>query len=407
MTSPAIDLLSTTSFHGQQPHDMFDWLRVNEPVHRHEEPDGPGFWVVTRYEDVRSIGRDPRAFSSEPTIMIEDPRQDQSAALGDHKMMLMVDPPVHTRMRRLVSRDFTPKAAQELRSRVGELATRIVDEVAGRGSCDLVADLVGEMPSFVIADILGIALEEGRELYRHTEALHSSREAVAEGARAHAFNEMFATSQRVWAEKREEPGDDLATMLAHADIDGVPLDAIDFFLWFMLLVDAGGDTTRNLVGGAMHSLLADAAQMKLLNDAAQLAAGGDGAALSVAVEELLRWVTPVIYMRRTATRDLELHGVRIAAGDKVVVYYGAANRDPAVFDDPHRLDLTSNPNPHVAFGGGGPHFCLGAHLARVEIEALLVEMMTRLSNLEASGEPEWMASNFIYGPTTLPVTFDA
>jgi cytochrome P450 len=395
--APVIDLLSVDNYAGSQPHELFAWLRENDPVHRHAEPRGPGFWAVTRYEDVRRVGREPETFSSVPTIMIDDP-DDRSALMGDHQMMLMADPPVHTRMRRLVSKRFTPKASAALQPRVDALATQIVDAVAERGECDLVADLAGEMPSYVIADVLGIPLEDGRVLYHHTEALHSSRDVVGEEAQAEAFFEMFTYASEVYAAKRADPSDDLASLLANAALDGEPVDEIDFFLWFLLLVDAGGDTTRNLVGAGLHALFEHPAELALLQ------AHVDGL-LPTAIEEMLRWTSPVIYMRRTATTDTELAGQPIAAGDKVVVYYGAANRDPAAFDEPDRLDLGRTPNPHVAFGGGGPHFCLGAHLARVEIAALLREMLTRLHDLEPTAEPSWMSSNFIFGPTRLPVRF--
>jgi cytochrome P450 len=395
---PRIDLLSVSSFAGTQPHDQFDWLREHAPVHRHPEPEGPGFWAVTRHDDVRLVGRDHERFSSSPTIMLDDPDPEQSAVMGDHVMMLMTDPPVHTRMRRLVSREFTPRAAAALRLRIGELATRIVDEVIEAGECDLVTDLAGVMPSYVIADVLGIPVADGLALYRHTEALHSSEEVVSREHRLAAFGEMFAYAQQVYAAKVAEPADDLASLLAHASIDGRPLDEIDFFLWFVLLVDAGGDTTRNLVGAGFQALFEHPAELD------RLRCDVDGL-LPTAIEELLRWVSPVIYMRRTALADTELAGQAICAGDKVVVYYGSANRDPAAFDEPGRFDLGRTPNPHVAFGGGGPHFCLGAHLARVEIEALLAEMVTRLADLEPAGDPTWMASNFIFGPTSLPVRF--
>lgn len=396
-----IDLLSVGSYAGSQPHDQFRWLRENAPVYWHQEPEGRGFWAVTRYDDVKQVGRDHERFSSQPTIMIPD--SDSSTGLtGDHTMMLMADPPLHTRMRRLVSREFTPRAAAALAPRVGELATQIVDAVIDRGECDLVSELAGEMPSFVIADVLGIPLDEGRELYHLTEALHSSDEVVSPESRRDAAMQMFAHSQRVWAEKRATPADDLATLLAHGEVAGEPVDEVDFFLWFMLLVDAGGDTTRNLVGAGFQALFEHPDQLeRLRHDVVD----GDGSLLPTAIEELLRWTSPVIYMRRTATRDTELGGQSIAEGDKVVMYYGAANRDPEAFDEPERLDLGRAPNPHVAFGGGGPHFCLGAHLARIEIGALIREMLTRLDGLEPTVEPEWMPSNFIYGPTRLPVRF--
>lgn len=398
-----IDLLSVANFAGSQPHDQFNWLRENAPVYWHEEPAGPGFWAITRYEDVKAVGRDPETFSSSPTIMLHDGNSDEDSPFGDHVMMLMADPPIHTRMRRLISKEFTPKASRALQPRVDELAARIVDAVIDRGSCDLVTDLAGEMPSFVIADVLGIPLQDGRTLYHHTEALHSSEEVVSPEERAAALGQMYAYSQQVYAEKKANPGDDLASLLAHGVVTGgdddQPVDEIDFFLWFLLLVDAGGDTTRNLVGGGFHALFEHPEQL------AALRADPDRL-LSTATEELLRWVSPVIYMRRTATTTTELAGQKIAAGDKVVMYYGSANRDPAVFDRADQLDLGREQNPHLAFGGGGPHFCLGAHLARVEIQALIREMLARLDDLGPTADAQWMGSNFIFGPTSLPVSFE-
>lgn len=379
---------------------MFDWLRGNAPVFRHPEPadDGPGFWALTSHDLVKEVGRDHQRFSSQPTIMLADAATGSMG--GDHVMMLMADPPVHTRMRRLISREFTPRAARQLTDRVGQLAAQIVDAVAPQGRCDLVTDLAGEMPSFVIADVLGIPLEDGRELYHLTETLHSSVEAVGVDEQRQAMSDMYAYAQRVYAAKQADPADDLATLIASGAVDGRPVDEVDFFLWFMLLIDAGGDTTRNLVGAGFQALFEHPDELaRLIADPDRL--------LPTAVEELLRFVSPVIYMRRTATADTELGGQAIAEGDKVVMYYGAANRDPAVFDEPHRLDLSRAVNPHVAFGGGGPHYCLGAHLARVEIRALMREILTRLPDIAAAGEPSWMASNFIYGPTHLPVQFTA
>jgi cytochrome P450 len=393
---PDIDLYDAGSFDGGQPHEQFDWLRANEPVHRHPLPDGGHFFALTRYDDVRAVGKDAATYSSEPTIMIDEP--DASIDLGDHKMMLMADPPLHTRMRRLVSREFTPAASRALRPRIEQLAVQIVDEVVERGGCDLVTDVAGEMPSFVIAELLGIPLDDGRELYHLTETLHAASASVGVEAQQAAFGQMFGYASQVYASKRERPGDDLSTLLATGELDGRPIDEVDFFLWFLLLVDAGGDTTRNLVGGGLHALFEHPEQLDALR------ADVDGL-LPGAVEELLRFVSPVVHMRRRATRDVELRGVPIAEGDRVVMYYGAANRDPGVFEQPHRLDLRRTPNHHVAFGGGGPHHCLGAHIARIEIDALLRQVLARLDDLAPAGDAEWLASNFISGPTHLPVTF--
>lgn len=397
-TSPVIDLLATSSFAHGQPHDQFAWLRANAPVYRHPEPDGPGFWAVTRYDDVRAVGKDAARFSSEPTIMIGDPAPDSASLSGDHKMMVMSDPPYHTGLRRLLSREFTPRRARELLGRIEALATQIVDEVIEAGSCDLVADLAGEMPSYVIAELMGLPLDDGRKLYELTEILHSAPDAVEPGAQAAAIGEMFGYATQVIADKRANPGDDLSSALLAAEVDGRRLDDLDFGLFFMLLIDAGGDTTRNLVAGGFHALLTHPDQL------AALRADVDGL-LPTAIEEMLRWVSPVVYMRRTATVDTTLAGQPIAAGDKVVMYYGSANRDESVFAAADTFDITRSPNHHVAFGGGGPHFCLGANLARVEIEALCTEMLTRLDDLALAGPVEYLASTFISGPRTMPVTF--
>jgi cytochrome P450 len=393
--APVIDLLSPASFAAGQPHHQFAWLREHDPVHWHPEPgDGQGFWAVTRYADVKAVGRDAGTFSSMPSIMIPD-----GAALdaGDHTMMLTMDPPRHTAYRRLVAPDFIPRAARAMRPRIEELARRIVDGVVERGQCDLVADVAGLMPSYVIADMLGIPHEDGVALYELTEAIHAAPESQEPGAALGAVLEMFNYAREVWEQRRTEPGDDLATTIAFASVDGEELDLIDFNLFFLLLVDAGGDTTRNLVAGGMDALFSHDDQR------AWLTADLDGR-LAPATEELLRWVSPVVYMRRTATRDTTLSGTPIAAGDKVVMYYGSANRDPEAFGPTaDTLDLGRTPNEHVAFGGGGPHFCLGAHIARVEIAALLRELLTRLPDLEPAGPTEWLPSTFISGPKHLPV----
>lgn len=392
-----IDLLSTASFDGGHPFEQYRWLRANDPVHWHELPDGGGFWALTRHEDVRAIGRDPQRFSSEPTIMIEDPAPGMFSD-PDHKMMLMMDPPMHTEYRKLISREFTQGPAEGHRSRFEELATQIVDAVIDRGECDFVRDVAGELPSYVIAELMGIPLADGRTLYELTETIHTAPEALPEGAQVRAVMEMFGYANQVIAEKRARPADDLASRLLHAEVDGRRLDDIDFQLFFMLLIDAGGDTTRNLIGGGLLALLDHPEVMTQ--------AASDPALVPALRTELLRWISPVIYMRRTATCDVELHGRQIRAGDRVVLYYGAANRDEAVFDAPDRFDLTRSPNPHVAFGGG-THVCLGQHIARVEIDAMLREVLGRMSDIELAGEPEWLPSNFISGPKSLPIRFRA
>jgi cytochrome P450 len=391
-----IDLLSPSSFAAGQPHDQYRWLREHAPVYWHEEPAGRGFWAVTRYEDVWSVDRDFQTYSSEPTIMITDPLS-EVGGFGPYKMMLMMDPPEHAGFRKLIRSEFTLPSAKLRGERIAALARQIVDAVVKKGECDFVADVAGEMPSFVIAELMGLPLDDGRELYKLTEIIHTSPEAQAPGAGGQAVSKMFEYATGVIAEKRARPADDLASKLLAAEVDGRRLDDMEFLLFFLLLVDAGGDTTRNLLAGGLLALMEEPQKL------AWLTADVD-ARLPAAREELLRWTTPVIYMRRTAKKDAELNGAEIKAGDKVVMYFGSANRDPAHFEKPDALDLSRPIESHLAFGAG-PHVCLGQHIARIEIDAMFREVLTRLTDFQLAGEVEWLPSNFISGPKSMPLRF--
>lgn len=393
-----IDLLSPQSFEGGQPHGQFAWLRRNAPVRWHEEPGGAGFWAVTRHADVWTVDRDFQTYSSEPTIMITDTLA-EAGGFGPHKMMLMMDPPEHTAFRKLIRSEFTEPSARLRQSRIQALARQIVDTVIRKGECDFVNEVAGEMPSFVIAELMGLPLEDGRELYELTEIIHTAPEALPPGASGQAVMKMFEYGSKVIAEKRARPGDDLASKLLACEVDGRKLEDMEFLLFFLLLVDAGGDTTRNLLSGGLLALMEHPEQY------AWLMADID-ARLPTAREELLRWTSPVIYMRRTAKHDAELAGQQIRKGDKVVMYFGAANRDPDVFDRPDQLDLTRGENPHIAFGTG-PHGCLGQHIARIEIDAMLREVLTRMQDFELAAPVEWLPSNFISGPKAMPLRFRA
>ncbi|HEY3798497.1 MAG TPA: cytochrome P450 [Caulobacteraceae bacterium] len=391
-----IDLLSPSSFVGGQPHAQFAWLREHDPVHWHDEPGGRGFWAVTRYEDVWTVDRDFQTYSSEPTIMIAD---GGGGGMGPYKMMLMMDPPEHAGFRKLIRGEFTLPSAKLRGERIAALARQIVDAVIDRGECDFVADVAGEMPSFVIAELMGLPLDDGRELYKLTEAIHTAPEAQAPGAGAEAVGKMFAYGTQLMAEKRAQPGDDLASKLLACEVDGRRLQDPEFLLFFLLLIDAGGDTTRNLLSGGLLALMDQPQKLTWLKTDV------DGR-LANAREELLRWTSPVIYMRRTARKDTELSGKTIREGDKVVMYFGSANRDAARIERPNELDLTRQGQEHLAFGAG-PHVCLGQHIARIEIDAMLREVLTRMDAFELAGEPEWLPSNFISGPRAMPIRFKA
>jgi cytochrome P450 len=394
-----IDLLSPASFIGGQPHAQFRWLRDQAPVFWHDDPLGRGFWAVTRYEDVWSVDRDFQTYSSEPTIMITDPAPRETGAFGPYKMMLMMDPPEHAGFRKLIRGEFTLPSARLRAERIAALARQIVDAVADKGECDFVADVAGEMPSFVIAELMGLPLDDGRELYKLTEIIHTSPEALPPGAGGEAVAKMFEYGSRVMSEKRARPTDDLASKLLAAEVDGRRLADMEFLLFFLLLIDAGGDTTRNLLSGGLLALMQRPDQYRWLMEDL------DGR-LNSAREELLRWTSPVIYMRRTAKRDAELAGAQIREGEKVVMYFGAANRDPARFERPEELDLARESEGHLAFGAG-PHVCLGQHIARIEIDAMLREVLTRMRDFELAAEPEWLPSNFISGPKAMPIRFRA
>lgn len=395
-TAPTIDLWSSASFSRGHPAAQYRWLRDNAPVYWHEEPGGPGFWAVTRYDLVRDASRDHGTYSSRLGMMMGD--LSPGSLPFFQRMMLMMDPPEHMAHRALVSRQFIPRQAARWTAEVQAEAGAIIDAVRGRGECDFVTDVAGQLPSRVIARLLGIPAEDGIRLYQLTEAMHAAPDEVPQSERREAISEMLAYCARVHAAKLADPGDDLSSALASAEIDGKRLGPEGYGLFIMLLLNAGGDTVRNLLGGGLLTLL------RRPGDLARLRKAPD-ALLPAAVEELLRYQSPVIYMRRTATRDTVLGDQPIAEGDKVLLYYGAANRDERVFRDPEDFILDRAENPHVAFGGHGPHYCLGAHLARIEITCMLREVLTRLPDLSLSAEPTWSPSNFISGPSHIPVTF--
>jgi cytochrome P450 len=397
-TAPAIDLTANDAFNGGHPWEQYAWLRANDPVHWHPEAEGPGFWALTRYADIRKVSRQPRLFSSAARgVMMGE--SDEEGLVAARQMMLMMDPPQHDRFKLLVSRGFTPKAAQGLRTRIEELSREIVDDVHDRGECDLVHDVSGRLPSGLIAELMGIPRADGERLYELTELMHTTDDAVAsvEERQAATF-EMLTYAGEVAARKRVEPGDDIASALVQAEVDGDRLTDGELQWFFLLLVNAGGDTTRNLLAAGIQLLFDHP------DERARLQADLDGL-LAPAIEEMLRYSSPVVHFRRTAMDDTVIREQPIDAGDKVMVFYGSGNRDEEVFAEPDRFDVGRDPNPHMAFGGGGPHLCLGLHLARIEIEVMLRELLTRMPDLRPDGDPTPLASNFITGTKTMPVAW--
>ena len=390
-----VDLADSRVYAEGIPYDAFRKLRERAPVAWHPYNDGPGFLALTGYDEVYAVSRDSATWSSEATgVNFDAPGPDDFVDVRG-VMMLMMDPPRHTALRALVSKGFTPRQVAKLNERLTDMARDVVDSVIERGECNFVTDVAGALPSYVIAELLGIPLEDGCRLYELTEIMNTG--GLGDPRATEAAVEMMTYSTELMARKRADPGDDIATSLLQAEVDDRRLTDLDFNTFFMLLINAGGDTTRNLVAGGMCVL------MDHPEERAKLEA--DPTLLPTAVEELLRYVSPVIAFLRTATKDTELRGVPVQKGDRVAMFYPSANRDEAHFADPDRFDVTRKPNPHIAFGGGGMHFCLGANLARVEAAALVPEVLSRMKNLELAGPVERMPSTLINGIHSMPVRF--
>ncbi len=402
-----VDLLDGATFLTGPPHDAFDELRRHGGIAWHDEPpaaatygetefmklvDSPGFWVVTSHDLVSTVDRDQQLFSSEAGGTFVPSLAEESLLLF-RQMMLNMDHPGHARLRRILQPVFTPRSVQRLTESITVNAREILDGVAGE--VDLVTAVSAEMPLRVLADLFGMPREDRGLIYEWSNALlgadNPSAARHAEEAMA-AMAQMMEYGLAMAVERRRDPRDDLVSRIVSAEVDGERLSDDEFQMFWLLLVVAGNETTRNALSGAVVAL--DEHDLW-----PWLAAHPEH--LSTAVDELLRHVSPVQQFRRTALRDTVLGDQEVRRGDKVVMWFGAANRDPAVFAEPHRLDLVRDPNPHLAFGTG-PHFCLGAHLARLELTEMLRHLLARFPRIEV-GEPTRMANNFINGISHLPV----
>lgn len=400
-TTDRVDLFSPDTYAQAMPHDDFARLRREEPVSWQDEPGGRGYWALTKYEDVVTVSGDSALFSSWlGGTNVPDMPPDALSVI--RTMMINMDPPAHTKYRRLVSTGFTPRQINALEPHVRAITCRIVDGAMARGACDFVTDVAAQLPLAVIAEMIGVPEEDHGRIFDWSNRLigfdDPEFQTSQEDGRVAAM-EMFVYANQLAIERKAAPKDDLVSILMHADVDGEGLTEADFDGFFILLSVAGNETTRNLISGAMRALIEHPAQRQRLID--------DPSLMPLAVEEFLRWVSPLIYFRRTATRDTEIRGQRIAEGDKVVMYYPSANRDEDVFADAGTFDVSRSPNPHMAFGGGGVHFCLGASLARLEIRCMFEELLTRAPGIELAGPVQRLRSNFINGIKHMPVSMGA
>lgn len=373
-----------------QPFGDWAWMRDHEPAYWDAKNE---VWALTRYHDVLAVEKDATNFSS-----YRAPRPH-----GNHlPMMISMDPPEHSRRRQLVSRGFTPRRVREHEHTIRRICREIIDRVAAKGECDFVWDIAAPLPLLLIADLLGFPPESYDDLLRWSDDLirGSTADPPPEVALA-GLEAMLAFREfqiGVIADRRSRPPqDDLVSILCYAEIDGERLDDESIIQESLLILIGGDETSRHVLTDGMLALLANPDQLAILRD--------QPAKIETGIEELLRWVSPVKNMARTLARDVEMHGRKMSAGDQLILLYPSANRDPAVFDRAEQLDVQRQPNPHLAFGFG-PHFCMGASLARLELKVMFSEVLRRLPDLRLAGEPmPRRSSNFISGPEAMPVVY--
>ena len=396
-----INLCDPGNFVASVPHDWFAFLRREAPVQWHPDPEGyaEGFWSVTRFDDCVAVNRDHEHFSSYRAATLFHDFDDD--ILGQQRMMMLnMDPPMHTRYRRLVNKGFTPRMIRDLEAKVIASTDSILDSVCEQGSADFVEQIAAELPLQVIAELMGVSQEDRHLVFDWSNRMVGSDDPeyqISPESSTQASMELFAYADELCAKKRIDPHEDLFSVLTQAEIDGDQLSQLELDLFFLLLAVAGNETTRNLISGAMVAFFANPDQWERLR--------ADRSLLPSAIEEMLRYVSPVMHFRRQAAADVVIGDQKVAEGDKVVFWHISATRAESVFTDPDAFDIGRMPNNHMAFGGGGPHFCLGANLARMEIRVMFDRLLDRIPDIRLDGEVQRLRSNFINGVKHIPVAF--
>jgi len=403
-----VDLADHDNFVAGTPHDTFSLLRHEDPVHFNPEPDGAGFWAVTRYADIVQVHRDWETFSSElGGTSLQELDADQIEA---RKAMIDMDPPRHNQLRALINKGFTPRAVKAYEGSIRGLFGRILDEALVLDEFDFVEEVASELPMRVFAELLGAPQDDRRYLVElgdrmlgNTDPEFATPEELERNRHlpfsSPAALEMFEYGRKLAARRRKEPRDDIVTRLVQAEIDGEPLSQREFDVYFLLLATAGNETTRHTISHGLLALIEHPEELDRLRR--------EPALMPVAAEEILRWATPVTHFRRTATRDVEFAGKQIRRGDKVTTWFASGNRDEQIFDRADVFDVGREPNPHMTFGPGGVHFCLGAHLARLEVKIAFQELLPRMAAVELAGPVERLRSNFFAGIKRMPVRMQA
>jgi cytochrome P450 len=413
MMDLGVDLYDPRTYLAGLPLEAFARLRRECPVYWQEEraildwPAGRGYWAISRYADVERVNRNPRLFSSHlGATQIRDPKAEDLEF--QQKMMLNLDPPAHSRLRRIVAKAFTPRNISRLEGAIRERARAAVARVAPLGRCDFPQDLSADLPLWALADVMGVPADDRHLLFHWANrvigfqdpeyAQYDEQGKPIDPRSRRALADMFDYAHALAEEKRRKPGADILTALLLSDAEGETISDEEFENFFFLLAVAGNETLRNAIPGGMLALIEHPRSRERLL--------ADRSLLATAIEEMLRFASPVMCFRRTATADTELHGVRIRAGDKVVVYYASANHDETVFPEPSTFDVGRSPNDHLAFGVG-PHFCLGAFLGRLEMRVFFEELLDRLADIELDGPVERLQSNFQSGIKHMYVRFTA
>jgi cholest-4-en-3-one 26-monooxygenase len=383
------------------PYERFKQLRDDDPVSHHEHPDYEGgYWVIARHADVQAVSRNPEVWRNGPTPFVEIPPG--SPPEPEMDLLINLDGREHIQMRKIVNKGFTPRRVAALEDRLRARVDSLIDAMRDMDGADLVHDLALWLPLHVIADMVGIPEDDRAQVFAYTEKTFGFDPDLSEEDRNQAMTDMFLYADGLSRERQENPKDDLLSLLLEAEIDGHRLTQFQISSFFMLLQNAGSETTRNLITTGTLALLEHPGELARLQS--------DLSLLPSAIEELLRYVTPVMYFSRQAAEDTEVGAQKIPEGDRVVLSYVSANRDERAFDAPDDLDLGRTPNDHVAFGAGGPHFCLGASLARIEARIMFEQIVTRFQGLEPDGDPDGMPrvrSNLIDGFAELPITWAA
>jgi cholest-4-en-3-one 26-monooxygenase len=399
-----VNLLDLDTFERGVPHDWFELLRREAPVFWHDEPNGPGFWNITKHADLKSISRNPTVFSSARRgALLKDPESDAMLEIN-RKIMLNMDPPQHRQYRNLVNKAFTPRMIANLHGRIRELVVEIVDGVIERGECDFVEDVAAKLPMLAICEMMGVPDEDRMRIYTlgnqmvgfDDPDLQPDGVVMDDAKSTEAFAEMFMYASKLRNRSLAEPRDDLATGLVHAELDGQKLTEEDFQFFFLLLLLAGNETTRTVTTNGMLTLIHHPDQLRDLRN--------DPSLINSAIEEILRFAPAVHNFRRQVLAPTEIRGQKLEENDKVILWYPSANRDEEVFRNPHTFDIRRSPNDHLAFGIG-EHFCLGANLARLELQEIFRGITSRMHDIELTAQPRRLRSNFINGVKEMRISF--